>query len=143
MESPEERAIRHFNSGYNCAESVVKAVAEIAGTVVEDPQRLATAFGGGIARQGYVCGCLSGAAIALGLLAGRTAPDDVAGKDRVYTATTRLFEKFKVQAGAVECRDISGLKFDHPTHVNICCPLVGLATRLVCDEIGLVRDSKP
>ena len=31
MESPEELAIRYFNSGYNCAESVLKAVAETFG----------------------------------------------------------------------------------------------------------------
>ncbi len=142
METPEERAIHYFNSGYNCAESVLKAVAETAGTDIEHPERLATAFGGGIARQGYICGCLSGAAMAVGLLAGRTAPDDVAGKERVYAATTRLFERFKLQAGAVECRDITGLIFDPPTHLNVCCPLVGLAVRLACEEIALAREGK-
>src|SRR5512140_2281455 len=141
MESPEELAIRYFNNGYNCAESVLKAVAETVGTSVDDPQRMATVFGGGIARQGYVCGCLSGAAIALGLLAGRVAPEDAAGKDRVYAAMGRLFEKFKAQAGAVECRDITGLKFDHETHVNVCCPLVGFAADAAHEEIVRLRNS--
>jgi len=141
MESPEELAIRYFNSGYNCAESVLKAVAESADVNNEDPQRFATGFGGGIARQGYTCGCLTGAVMAVSLLAGRIAPEDVAGKDRVYAATTRLFEKFKGQAGAFDCRDISGLKFDQATHVNVCCPLVGFAAREASEEIAKLREA--
>ncbi len=142
MDSVEERAVQLFNSGYNCAESVLKAVAETFETGIEDPQRFATAFGGGMARQGYVCGCLAGASMAVGLLAGRTAPDDLAGKERVYAAVVRLFEKFKVQAGALDCRDISGLKFDLPTHLNVCCPLVGFAARAACEEIALVQKGR-
>lgn len=139
MESLEQRAIQYFNSGYNCAESVLKAVAETADAGGENPQRFATAFGGGMARQGYTCGCLTGAAMAVGLLAGRTAPDDVTGKERVYTAVTRLFERFKAEAGALECRAITGLTFDKVTHQNVCCPLVGFAARAAWEEIENAR----
>jgi C_GCAxxG_C_C family probable redox protein len=135
MDTPEERAVQYFKTGYNCAESVLKAVAEAIGTDIGNPQRFATAFGGGIARQGYTCGCLTGAAMAVGMLAGRTAPDDLAGKDRVYASVVRLFGKFKAQAGAVDCREISDLKFDQLTHLNVCCPLVGFAARIACEEI--------
>jgi C_GCAxxG_C_C family probable redox protein len=139
MQTPEERAVQFFRSGYNCAESVLKAVAETVDSSIDDPQRYATAFGGGMARQGYTCGCLTGAIMAVGLLAGRSAPDDVAGKDRVYAATARLFEAFKAQAGSLDCREISGLKFDQPTHVDVCCPLVAFATRMACQEISSLR----
>lgn len=135
MDTPEERAKQYFNSGYNCAESVLKAVAETVDTGINDPQRFATAFGGGMARQGYTCGCLTGAAMAMGLLAGRTAPDDLAGKERAYQATERLFQRFKAEAGALDCREISDLKFDQLTHLNVCCPLVGFAARIACEEI--------
>ncbi len=142
MESPEELAVRYFNSGYNCAESVLKAVVETLGTNLEDPQRFATAFGGGVARQGYVCGCLSGASMAVGLLAGRSSPEDLEGKERVYAAVMRLFESFKTRAGSAECRDITGLKFDEPTHHEVCCPLVGFAARAAYDEIAHLQKSK-
>jgi C_GCAxxG_C_C family probable redox protein len=139
MDAPEERAVQYFNSGYNCAESVLKAVAESSGATLENPQRFATAFGGGMGRQGYTCGCLTGAAMAIGLLAGRTAPDDLDGKERAYKAVERLFQRFKEEAGALDCRDISGLKFDQPTHLNVCCPLVEFATRVACEEIERSR----
>ena len=142
MESIEERAVRFFNSGYNCAESVLKAVAESIGTDIGDVQRVATAFGGGIARQGYTCGCLSGAAMAVGLLAGRTSPEDLPGKERVYETVVRLFEKFKKQAGAESCREISGLTFDQPTHLNVCCPLVGFAARIASEEISTLQNKR-
>jgi C_GCAxxG_C_C family probable redox protein len=139
MSTVEERASKHFNSGYNCAESVVKAVAEEIGTSVENPQSLATGFGGGFARRGEVCGCLSGAALAIGLLAGRTESDDTAGKDRVYAAVNRLFQKFELKAGGVYCRDITGLNFDEQTHHEVCCPLVEFAARVACEEIRSLR----
>ena len=142
MQTLEEKAVQFFESGYNCAESVLRAVAEAENSDVKDPQRFATAFGGGMARQGSTCGCLTGAIMAVGLLAGRSAPEDQAGKDRVYAATLRLFEQFKQQVGSVECRDISGLKFDRSTHLNVCCPLVGFAARVASEEITAVRGDK-
>jgi C_GCAxxG_C_C family probable redox protein len=142
MESVEERAVHFFNSGFNCAESVLKAVAETIDVGMQDPQRIATGFGGGIARQGYTCGCLTGAVMAMGLLAGRSAPEDLAGKERVYAATVRLSEKFRGHAGALECRDITGLKFDQETHLKVCCPLVGFAARAASEAITALREGE-
>jgi len=63
--SLEEQAKRNFNMGYNCAESVLLAVSEANGATRQRAQslipRIATGFGGGIARNGDVCGALVGA----------------------------------------------------------------------------------
>lgn len=142
MESPEERAVGYFNSGYNCAESVLKAVAESMNLDMEHPERVATAFGGGIGRQGYVCGSLSGAAMALGLAVGRRSATDLAGKTHAYDAVARLFERFKSQAGAIECRELTDLQFSETTHHQVCCPLVRLAVRIACEEIAEIRTER-
>ena len=100
-------------------------------------QKLATGFGGGVARQGLVCGALSGAAMAVGLALGRTRPQDKAARDRVYAIVTDLERRFLKKAGAFNCRQITGLDFRDPgdqkrytseIHHKVCAPLVAYMT---------------
>lgn len=77
----EAQARQYFNTGYNCAESVLLAVCRESGytesEIVKFIPRMATGFllrfhyggqvGGGIARNGGICGALSGAIMAIGL----------------------------------------------------------------------------
>jgi C_GCAxxG_C_C family probable redox protein len=46
--------------------------------------RIATGFGGGIGKQGEVCGAVSGGVMVIGLLRGRTQSDDRAAKEAAY-----------------------------------------------------------
>ena len=57
----------YFTSGYNCAESVTKALCDTFGLDWESAAKIATPFGGGIVGKGYLCGAVTGAMIALGL----------------------------------------------------------------------------
>ncbi len=61
-----QRAVEFFSLNYNCAQSVYAACATSEG--MSEAQRLALAapFGGGVARQGEICGALTGALLALG-----------------------------------------------------------------------------
>jgi len=59
-----EDEVRHvFDSGLNCAESLLLVVSKYSGLEKDSARfipRIATGFGGGIARNGDVCGALSG-----------------------------------------------------------------------------------
>ena len=55
------------NPHYNCAQSVLIPFAEQVGMTVEQAYAVADAFGGGM-RSGNVCGALTGAYMALGVL---------------------------------------------------------------------------
>ena len=59
---------------YNCAQAVLIPFAEQVGLKADDAYRLAQAFGGGM-RSGSVCGAVTGALMALGVLG--IATDDV------------------------------------------------------------------
>ena len=96
-------------------------------------QKLATGFGGGIARQGLACGALTGAAMAVGLALGRTRPWDKEAKDRVYALVAGLERDFLRKAWAFNCREITGLDFRKPgdqkrytatVHHKVCAPIV-------------------
>jgi C_GCAxxG_C_C family probable redox protein len=134
-----------FTQGFNCAEAVVQGLlwddegASVAG------QRMATAFGGGIARRGGTCGALQGAAMAIGFLAGRERPDDDEGKDRVYALVGALFERVLASRGSVECRVLTGLDFAVPESHDIfdaevkdrvCVPLVREVARLAAEALA-------
>jgi len=60
----------------NCAETVLYIVCEHLGETGDFYPRIATPFGGGIGNRQEMCGALSGALMAIGLLRGRSLGGD-------------------------------------------------------------------
>jgi C_GCAxxG_C_C family probable redox protein len=138
------QALELFSQNYNCAQSVFAACATDKG--LSEAQRLALAapFGGGIARQGEVCGALTGALLALGEAAGDAmAADPVAGRDAVYERAKQLTEAFCAAHGSISCRELTGCSLDTEAgqrsfkerglHQNLCSKLVTFAVESVSD----------
>jgi C_GCAxxG_C_C family probable redox protein len=130
------RAVELFSQNYNCAQSVYAASAT--GKGLSEAQRLALAapFGGGIARQGEICGALTGALLALGETeGGAMAADPVAGRNALYERARQLTEAFREAHGAILCRELTGCALDTEAgqrafkerglHQNLCTKLVG------------------
>jgi len=105
-----EAAARHFDGGYNCAEAVLKALADDLGR--DDCVRLATGFGGGMGADGDQCGALSGGIMALGMLLGRDLPGDDEHKTRCYGVVRELRRRFRSVCGHTDCRDLVGVDLD-------------------------------
>ncbi len=76
--------------------------------------RIATPFGGGMGRQGEVCGAVTGALLALGLARGRDPGADQAIKTRAYELSADLMRRFQAQFGALRCRDLTGIDWSQP-----------------------------
>lgn len=107
------KALENFDSGYNCAESVLLAVSNEPGCrSYECFPRIATGFGGGIARNGSLCGALAGGIMAIGLALGRD--DNQDSRDPCYPAVDRLFNGFVVKFGSSQCRDLIGVDLKTP-----------------------------
>jgi C_GCAxxG_C_C family probable redox protein len=130
----ESLALEHFSSGYNCAESVLLACCPGYGR--NSLPRIATGFGGGIARNGDLCGALAGGILALGLALGRN--DSQGSRDPCYPAVDRLYTGFKERFGSTRCRDLLGVNLKTPEgqrdhaagkHREICRGCVGWAAR--------------
>ena len=71
-----ELAEQYFLEGYNCSQAVLLAFSDRTGLDKETAARLASSFGGGLARMREVCGAVSGAAMVLGLVRGYADPKD-------------------------------------------------------------------
>jgi C_GCAxxG_C_C family probable redox protein len=108
-----ERALELFSRNYNCAQSVYAACAS--GDGLSEAQRLALGapFGGGIARQGEICGALTGALLALGEAEGKVmAADPVVGRNALYARAKQLMEAFREAHGSILCRELTGCALD-------------------------------
>ena len=107
----EQRAEELFREGYNCAQAVFLAFA-LEKMDRDEAARLASAFGGGLAGMRTVCGTLSGAAMAYGLLRGYSDPQDKEAKREVYAAVHGMAAEFERINGSIICRDLLHLDRD-------------------------------
>ena len=125
----------------------------------DDALKAASAFGGGIGRMGSACGALTGGAMVLSLLYGRSHWEMLEGHrsgkpksgEKLAVLTRKLGEKFKDEYGSFLCDDIEkrifGQSFDkwNPAdrqkkeelggHKDKCPSVVGKASRWVAELI--------
>lgn len=95
-----------FESGFYCAESVIRGFAKAYGVDHDLLTRIATGFCSGVSRTSGMCGALSGAIMAIGLLKGRSSPDDPVTD--TYPLVQRAISLFKMEFCSINCRDLVG-----------------------------------
>ncbi len=122
-EEYEARAEALFREGYNCAQAVFLAFATEEGPLSrEQAAMLSSAFGGGLSGLRTVCGTISGAAMAYGMLCGYANPMDKEAKRAEYEAVREMAEEFEKINGSIICRELLGLdanvKFVPPSDRN-------------------------
>lgn len=116
----EERALRakeYFREGYNCAQSVALAYADI--TALDGPTvaTITASFGGGMGRLREVCGAVSGMAFLASFISPCPSKDNTEAKKANYALVQEFAEAFRKQNGAIVCRTLLGLDRpkDEPT----------------------------
>lgn len=94
---------------YGCAETIFVTLKEAWGLPDAVDSSAAMALNGGVAYSGGPCGAVTGAALAVGQLAGRRVPDHVAAKRAAREAVASLMDAFTAEFGATDCRTLTGL----------------------------------
>ncbi len=143
MTDAEKNAREHLASGYNCAQSVLKAVLEEKGVFFDEAMSLSSGFGGGIAGEGRTCGAVSGAIMAIGLLNGPQNDDVVKGKESTYKLSSILVERLKEKFETTQCYELIGVDMKDPkakkaarergVFSDQCSELVAMAVGVVWD----------
>jgi C_GCAxxG_C_C family probable redox protein len=110
---PSEIAVSLFDRNFNCAQAVFAAFATTFGMEESRMLKLASPFGGGVARRGQVCGAVSGGLMALGLARGA---DDPSAKEAAYQLGQEFLTRFESRHGSILCRDL--LCFDISTDIG-------------------------
>ncbi|MBR6521965.1 MAG: C_GCAxxG_C_C family protein [Oscillospiraceae bacterium] len=111
--TPETAAYRLFDMGYDCAQTVLAHFADDLDLEEETALMISSAFGGGIAGTGGMCGCVTGALMALGMKYGFTEPDNIA-KNIMTAKNNEFIAKFKERCGAINCRELLGVDVSVP-----------------------------
>jgi len=105
-------AASRFLSGFNCAESVLLTLAGHQGIESTLIPRIATPFGGGIARSASICGCVTGALMGIGMKYGRVQPTD--DRLKAYDVASSFMSAFERRFGSLICYDLIGCDFRTP-----------------------------
>ena len=101
-----EEAKRLFLEGYNCAQAVFCAFRDLTGMDIDAAARLSSSFGGGMGRLREVCGTVSGALLALGILRGYDDPKDPEQKKAHYALVQEYARRFREMNGTIVCREL-------------------------------------
>jgi C_GCAxxG_C_C family probable redox protein len=95
-------------NSFGCAETTFMVLKEAFGLPDPDDPSAAMALNGGVAYAGGVCGAISGAALAVGMLTGRECADHDRAKATAREVIARTMDEFRLQFGATDCRTLLG-----------------------------------
>lgn len=114
IEQRTAKAEQLFMQGFNCAQAVVAAYADLFGLTEKQALQMSAGFGGGIGRMRLTCGAACGMVMLEGLQSGSTDINDREGKSANYQKVQQLLNAFKQQFGTITCAELLKLKKDTP-----------------------------
>ena len=115
MTDRKEAARDYYLKGYNCAQAVAAAFADLTGLDELTVLKMASSFGGGVGHMKEVCGVISGMALIAGLLYGDIDPTNKETKDAHYARVQSFALQFKDRFGTLICRDLLASNEQNPS----------------------------
>lgn len=104
MEELQKEAVRIFNSGFACSESIVYTIRKhFHLDLSDDAIAMSSGFPWGLGGGGCICGALAGGTMMLGYFFGRTTPGDPK-ITKCFELTNELHDYFKKTCGGTCCR---------------------------------------
>ncbi|HRU57744.1 MAG TPA: C-GCAxxG-C-C family protein [Bacteroidales bacterium] len=115
-----EKAVDYFRKNYNCAQSVLTAFGPDYGLSEDFCMKVACAFGGGMGRQQYTCGAVTGALMVLGLKYGKGLNNPEEKKRHTYSLTKKFISEFIRINGSSNCRELlEGLDMNNEDDLKV------------------------
>ncbi len=106
IEERVEQAVDNFESGYNCAQSVFLAYADVFELDIEMAKKMSVSFGGGVGRMREVCGTVSAMAMLAGFKYPVLDPQDQEARTRNYGMVQKMADLFKEKHETIICRSL-------------------------------------
>ena len=137
------RATEIMTQGYACSEALLLAVCEEFEIDIDENfiPRIASLFAGGIGNTGSVCGAVTGAIMAMGLVKERGQTMEKVLQNLELAAEFR--RRFEADMETINCRELTGLDLTSKEGIEqfmkssvpqtVCFPAVATAYRLVVD----------
>lgn len=121
---------------YNCSEAILAAFAQADGENPADVIGYATAFGKGIAGQGFTCGALTAGLMMLG----RYGYEKGLDKKAVMAEAAVFYKEFEQQFGHTHCKVLSGHDCDDPASPPFDIRTCGKFLRFATAQVQEFRD---
>lgn len=128
-------AVRLHSEGFNCAQSVAMAYADVFGVEKGFVERLAFPFGGGMSGLREVCGCVSAAALVSSFA---FPPADGVSSARNRQFVKQFAERFRAENGEVVCRRLLGIEPGSAKPKKPCREYVAFAARTIGEMLNQV-----
>lgn len=132
-----------FTSGqFYCSEIVVKIIRDtFCPSVSDEIIAAASGFPVGMGGSGCTCGAVAGGVMALGLVFGRTKPEEKVQSAECMKYARELHDRFRKENKAVCCRILTkNMLADSPEHTKQCAELTGEVVEIVTEII--LRETK-
>ena len=112
IEQCANRGVELFKQGYNCAQAVALAFADLyADRISRDTlAAMAASMGGGMGRLRLTCGAVTGMALLAGLENGPSNPGDMTARTANYALVQQLAAEFKAENDSLICAELLGLR---------------------------------
>lgn len=98
-------AKKYFNNGFNCAQSVMVAFADLTSLSIDQVLCIATPLGGGFARKRGDCGAIVGASICYSLIQNKTTATNP-NKNSIYQVTHEMIQDFVSRNHSIICKTL-------------------------------------
>lgn len=148
MAEADNIARNYFRQGLNCSECVLRTFLDMHDSPLPDEvMALASGFGGGVGRTRNMCGAISGAVMALGVVNGRKNPfEKETPRERakeltqVYKPFAEMINEVQDTYGTVICRELSAPHgdFECKERKKSCQQIIGhcaaLATKYAMEQ---------
>jgi C_GCAxxG_C_C family probable redox protein len=118
MKKRVDLAVKYYESGYNCAQSVVLAYCDLFEMNKETAASFSSGLGGGVGKLNDICGTVSAMALLAGLKFKANKPGDDATKNRNYETIQQMAKAFRDKTGSHVCRELLGKADPVTPHIN-------------------------
>lgn len=126
-----ERAVKYFEDGFSCSQSILAAYCEAYGLDREIAFKLADPFGAGMRGLSETCGAVTGSLMVIGLKYGRSQADDIPAKEKAAELAQEFVKRFKARHGAIWCKELLGHDISIPEQHDL------------AEELGLFETKCP
>jgi len=151
MQIAEEQGRNYFRQGLNCTECLMHTMMDLYETGLPDEAiRLATGFGGGIGNTKHICGAITGAVMALGVIRGRENPtgprEEMKERTKhlqqdIYPVFAKMREELEKEYGTLICSEMTRVfeDFHSKQRMRTCMDIVGFCAKTAVKyaELGL------
>lgn len=104
-----EKANENHKKGYNCAQSIICAFADLFGLDEQTAYKMSEGFGSGMGGRMETCGALTGAYMVLGMKNCSEELGNRTSRMETYQLVKKLTAEFEAMNGSALCKELKGV----------------------------------